>query len=285
MGTYFTILTCRNSEADIQRSLLSLKNQTLKPEYVIVIDDGSSDRTAEILKDLKNDWENLYIITNPDLGYDIGRVVSNWNKALKLVSDKNLRKTDYHMISADDALYEQNYADKIVRHMDADSKLAIVSGVFNDDEFNTPSGGGRFIRNSFFIYKYGFYPEKMGYESAVLYMALHDGYTYTILKDARLIHMRELGANHRFYEFGAGMRSLGFHPLFVFARFITYFVKGKPIGRRGALNMLYYYLAFSPNKSGYRSIYDKEIRDFVRSTQCTRIKNIWKNIVLHVSKQ
>ena len=275
MGTYFTIVTCRNSQDKIEEALISLKDQKLEPEAVIVIDDGSTDNTPKILKELQGNWNNLHIITNPDLGYDIGRVVNNWNKALKLAKELNL-KTDYHMISADDVIYEKNYVEKIVTYMNANPKLAIVSGTYNDNIDKVPLGGGRFVRNSFFIPKYEYYPEKMGYESAILYMALRDGYTYTILKDARLKHTRDLGTNHRFYEFGAGMRSLGYHPMFVLGRFLVYFLTGKPIGRRGALNMLYYYLTFVPKENGYNSMYDKEIRDFVRSTQCIRIKKIFK---------
>jgi glycosyltransferase involved in cell wall biosynthesis len=84
MGTYNVIVTCRNSEKSIESTLNSLINQSIKPEYIIVVDDGSSDNTNNILKDIQSKYENLYIITNPDLGYNIGRVVYNLNKALKI---------------------------------------------------------------------------------------------------------------------------------------------------------------------------------------------------------
>ena len=75
MGTYNVIVTCRNSETSIESTLNSLINQSIKPEYIIVVDDGSSDNTNNILKDIQSKYENLYIITNPDFGYNIGRVV------------------------------------------------------------------------------------------------------------------------------------------------------------------------------------------------------------------
>ena len=43
MSNYFAIVTCRNSENNIRDALSSLKEQTLSAEYVIVINDGSSD--------------------------------------------------------------------------------------------------------------------------------------------------------------------------------------------------------------------------------------------------
>ena len=86
-------MTSRNSEDSIKSALLSLRNQELKPEYVIVIDDGSKDNTPVILDELKHNWGELFIITNPDVGYDIRRVVSNWNAALQLVKKSNLVST------------------------------------------------------------------------------------------------------------------------------------------------------------------------------------------------
>ena len=98
MGRYFSIVTCRNSESEIEKAINSLLKQTIKPRYIIVVDDGSTDNTPNILNRLKSKNDNIYVITNPDLGYDIGRVVKNWNSAINLARDFKLEKTDYHMI-------------------------------------------------------------------------------------------------------------------------------------------------------------------------------------------
>ena len=102
MGSYYAIVTCRNSENEIENAIISLLKQTTRPKYVIVVDDGSTDGTSKILEELKSKNDRLYLITNPDLGYDIGRVVKNWNSAIRLARKLNLEKTDYHMISTDD---------------------------------------------------------------------------------------------------------------------------------------------------------------------------------------
>ena len=67
MGTYYAIVTCRNSQDDIEKSILSLHNQTIKPNYIIVIDDGSKDNGPMILEELSKKIDNLFIVTNPDL--------------------------------------------------------------------------------------------------------------------------------------------------------------------------------------------------------------------------
>jgi len=272
LGSYFAIVTCRNSEANIERALLSLRDQTIVPAYVIVVDDGSRDRTPEMLKKIQAGWPELHVITNPDLGYDIARVVSNWNKAINYARQNNLPATDYHMLSADDTVYEKDYAEKLMRRMDL-GEIAVASGNYGEHHAVTPHGAGRFVSNRFFDKRHNLYPEKMGYESLVLHTAVQQGYACAVFDDARFEHVRPLGTNHHFYEFGASMRTLGYHPLFVLGRFLVYFVTGRPIGRVGALYMLYYYLSYKPKEAGYDSMHDGDVRSFIRKHQLKRIRS------------
>jgi glycosyltransferase involved in cell wall biosynthesis len=271
MGTYNVIVTCRNSEKSIESTLNSLINQSIKPEYIIVVDDGSSDNTNNILKDIQSKYENLYIITNPDLGYNIGRVVYKWNKALKFAKKLKLKSTDYHMIAPDDAEYEENYCQKIIRQMDSDQSIVIASGNYDMNDYTMPRGAGRLIRNSFFFSLYSYYPEKMGYETIIFYSALQNNFKYKVIPEARFVHTRTLGSNHHFYEFGASMRTLGYHPVFVLGRFFKYLISGKPIGRLGSIHMLYYYLSYKPKEKGYDSMFDGETRKNIRRIQTKRI--------------
>jgi len=275
VGSYYAIVTCRNSENEIENAVNSLLKQSAKPRYIIVVDDGSTDNTNSILQGIKLKNENIYILTNPNLGYDIGRVVKNWNSAINLAKNTNLESTDYHMISTDDTHYEELYAAKIMRKMDYDDKIAISSGNYDDNNYTTPHGAGRFVRSSFFDNVLGRYPEKMGYESVILQLSLYHGFKNVVNNEARFSHTRPLGTNHQFYEFGASMRTLGYHPLFVLGRFVQCFLAGKPMGRLGAIRMLYYYLTYEPKKEGYDSMYDPEIRKAIRIRQKTRILQIF----------
>ncbi|MGN6629080.1 MAG: glycosyltransferase family A protein [Candidatus Nitrosocosmicus sp.] len=276
MGSYYGIVTCRNSAENIEKAILSLMDQTLKPEYIITIDDGSTDNTPLILKELQKRFSNLHIITNQDLGYDIKRVVNNLNKAIKLTIERKLKETDYHMIGTDDTIYEKNYAQKIISFMDQNRKFAVVSGVFDNNIHSSPHGAGRFVRNSFFKQIHKFYPERMGYESYILITAQKNNFDIKVLHDAKFEHIRQLGQDHHFYEFGASMRTMGYHPIFALGRFFKYFITNKPIGRLGSIYMLYYYLFYKPKEEGYDSMYPKDMREFVRKMQYKRMKSILK---------
>lgn len=277
MNTYFVIVTCRNSEHNIKQSLSSLKDQTVKPEYIIVINDGSTDRTQEILNDIqKNSNGSLHVIQHPDWGYDVNRTVKNWNEAIKLTKDKDLQKTEYHLIATDDTVYSNDYAEKIIAFMDSNLQVAVVSGSYARDKPSMPHGAGRFVRNSFFQNAswQGYYPEQMGFESAILYEANSCGFATYVLNEAKFQHTRPLGRVHKFREFGASMRTLGYHPLFAIARFLKYFVTGKVTGRIGSLYMLYYYVTYRPKSEGYDSMYGKKIRHHVRQKQINKLKDI-----------
>ena len=160
--------------------------------------------------------------------------------------------------------------------MGSNPSVAIVSGSYSKYKPVMPHGAGRFIRNSFFekTFWQGYYPEQMGYESAILYEASHCGYSYIVIAQAKFEHIRPLGETHNFYEFGASMRTLGYHPVFALGRFLKYFITGEITGRLGATYMLYYYLTYTPKSVGYDSMYDKDIRQYIRKEQVQRMKSL-----------
>jgi glycosyltransferase involved in cell wall biosynthesis len=281
LSDYFVILTCRNSQNSIRIAISALLKQTVAPEYIIVINDGSNDETAMILQEIQSACHYLYVITHPDRGYDITRVVKNWNEAISFSKRSGLKSTKFHLIATDDTEYGPDYVKMLLNSMDSNENIAIASGTYSEYTPVMPHGAGRMVRNSFLedsIWK-GYYPEKMGYESAVLYEAARSGYEYLILSESRFKHTKPLGQGHKFYEFGASMQTLGYHPLFVISRFLKYLVTGEVTGRVGALYMLYYYLSYKPKTEGYDSLYDERIRLYVRNTQMKRLKDIITGLV------
>ena len=151
--------------------------------------------------------------------------------------------------------------------MDSNPLVAVASGNYANYKVVAPHGAGRFVRNSFFENSvwHGYYPEQMGSESAILFEARRSGYLYAVIEDAKFEHTRILGQGYNFYEFGAGMRTLGYHPLSVLVRFLKCFTMGEDIGRIGAIYMLYYYLTFTPKDDGYNRMFDQSLRNYVRA--------------------
>ncbi|RAO98572.1 hypothetical protein PW5551_08800 [Petrotoga sp. 9PW.55.5.1] len=58
------ILVCRNEEMTIRKSLLSLIKQSYEPYEIVVVDGKSTDKTVEIVREIKRDFSNIKIINN-----------------------------------------------------------------------------------------------------------------------------------------------------------------------------------------------------------------------------
>ena len=71
---YCVITPCRDEEEFAERSIASVLVQTLHPTAWVVVDDGSTDRTPEILRELLADVPWARVVTNPRHG---GRVLGS----------------------------------------------------------------------------------------------------------------------------------------------------------------------------------------------------------------
>ena len=278
--SWFAVVTARNSEDTISGTLMSVLHQDAAPSLVIVVDDGSSDSTPKKLAEIRERFAQLKVITNEDRGYDIRRIVHNWNKALQLADEQG--GADYHFITADDCVFSPGYVSSLLDHFEEDPKLAVASGTrglrIRAAEENLPEGAGRLVLQSFFKTVGGRYPPKYGYESWVLYKALQQGYHVNKFVDLKYAHSRKFGSQHRFVEYGAMMRCLGYYPPYALARSVRNILRGSgefPVG--ASVRMLIDYLFAGcvyrgdPYYVEYDQYYERDFRGFVSSLQKARL--------------
>ena len=89
---YIVISPARNEEKNIEYTIKSVLSQTIKPLKWIIVDDGSTDKTAEIIKRYAqgNDWISL--IQVPDRGYyDLmeGGEIKAFYRAYETIKNEN----------------------------------------------------------------------------------------------------------------------------------------------------------------------------------------------------
>ena len=60
--TVGVIVTVYNLELYVKEALMSAVNQSLKPDRIIVIDDGSTDNSRKVIQDFRANFE---LVTNP----------------------------------------------------------------------------------------------------------------------------------------------------------------------------------------------------------------------------
>jgi len=77
------VIPCFNSLKTLERAVESVFNQTLCPNELILVDDGSTDKTVELMYNLKGKYSNFSIIII-ELGADLGVSTarnSGWDKS------------------------------------------------------------------------------------------------------------------------------------------------------------------------------------------------------------
>ena len=67
------IVPVHNGEAYLEKCIESIVTQDYEKLEILVINDGSTDETAEICSRLSEQYENLQIIEMPDLGVSMAR--------------------------------------------------------------------------------------------------------------------------------------------------------------------------------------------------------------------
>jgi glycosyltransferase involved in cell wall biosynthesis len=274
--SYWTLITVKNGEDTIIKSVESILSQTSPPSLICIVDDGSSDKTPIILSELKKSHNDIIdVITLPDKGYDIRRIVHNWNKACEYVK-KNGKSYCYLLISSDDIVFPKYYVEKLIIKAEENPKLVIVSGsrgLGPSDQVSFPEGAGRLIKISYFEQIGYSHPPYYGYESWILYKALQMGYQVNKLNDVKYEHLREFGSGHKFVEYGPAMRCLGYHPLFIIIRVMRNLINSNAgISRAASIRMLFDYMNKTKwLKDPYFHYFESDLRFFVQSFQKKRL--------------
>jgi stress-induced morphogen len=270
---YWVVVVARNAAKTITNTIESLLRQTIQPTKIVVVDDGSTDETHEILAAYSQKHQQITIIDRPNEGYDIRRVPKNIN--LSLQSNIEL-ETDYTMISGDDCEYPTDYCESVMSMMAQNPRLVVASG--HPSQFglqtyeHTPSGSGRII-NTMFLKEIGFkFPVKAGWEAWLLYEASQSGYRTELLKGISYVHVRPRGAKHAFTYWGAAMYTLGYHPLYAMGRITKNAVKDS---LRSSMGLLRGYLTAKIGSSDpFLSPFEPSFRRFVHRQQSREISRV-----------
>ena len=271
---YWVVVVARNAAQNILATLTSLLRQTLPPIRIVVVNDGSSDKTSEILAQASHENPIIRVLTLPDRGYDIRRVPSNVNLAIGFSS--NL-KTEYFMISGDDCTYPPDYVASLIGRMSDNAKIAVASGRPSQlgvvSREHSPSGSGRVVRVSFMHDVGNKFPIRAGWEAWLLFKAEQVGLETKMFNEFVYAHVRPRGAGHQFTYWGAAMYTLGYHPLYALGRVVRALVKLTSL--KASMGFVKGYLTAALGSSDrFIAPFDPSLRKFVSIQQRREIARV-----------
>ncbi len=197
---------CRDEERTLERTIASVRAQTLPPAEWVIVDDGSRDRTPEILARAAADLPWLTVVRREDRGFRKlgGGVIDAFYDGLAAA------RPDYDFVAKMDVDLEfsPRYLERLIEEFGRDPKLAAASGkVFRPEgdglveEFiidEMVAGQFKLYRRDAFEQIGGFVRELM-WDGIDFHRARMAGWTTRSFDDPelRLIHLRLMGSSDR----------------------------------------------------------------------------------------
>ncbi len=224
---YVLVTPVRNEQETIGRTIASVLKQTWPPREWVIVSDGSTDATDEIIAKAAADhpWIRLLAL-QPRRGRSFAAVVHNTEAGIRQLG---FRDYDYIGLLDSDVIFQEDYFEQIIRRFEGESALGLAGGVVIDvglprdvfprNRLDVP-GAVQFFRRQCFEGIGGLIPiPEGGWDSLTCAMARMNGYQTRLFTDLVVDHLKprnigEGGVIRRKWQMGVRDYALGYHPLF-----------------------------------------------------------------------
>lgn len=282
---YVLITSARNEEAFVAKTLESVTKQTRLPERWIIVDDGSTDNTAEVIAGFAAIHPWITLARNPRReGRNFAAKANAVNAALA-----QMQSLEFEVLGNLDAdtSFGPDYMDFLMRKFEADPRLGVAGTPFTQeggyDSTRDSFEGENFVAGPCQLFRRDCFREIGGYVAnpaggvdwIALMTARMKGWTTRSFADKRYHHHRSMGTAERSpiaAQFAYGQKDyyLGGSTLWQLFR-MTYRLANKPYVAGGlALGGGYFWAAIKRVK---RPVSDELMR-FHRAEQMKKLRNI-----------
>lgn len=279
---YVLITPAKNEENYIEKTIQAVISQTILPLRWIIVNDGSVDRTNEIVSAYAGKYKFIQVISNSgDSCHNFGSKVKAFNAGYKMLG--NFKYNFIGNIDAD-VSFNSNYFERILKEFECNPRLGIGGGVilelqagrFNklDYDLNSVAGAVQLFRRRCYDDIGGYvYSEIGGIDAVAEGMARMNGWEVKTFSEIEVYHHRPIGIGTKkniftkCFRYGLHENLIGNHPVFVIAKGIK-LVFNKPYFLGGLL-MICGYL-WSWIRKDIRPVPNNYIK-YIRSEQKYRI--------------
>lgn len=218
---YYIIIPAYNEEAFIALTLQSLVSQTVLPKKVVVVNDNSTDKTAEIVLDFAKDHPFITLVNKTSSAVHLpgSKVIQAFHKGFETIDDQY----DIIVKLDGDLILPNNYFETILNIFEKDPKVGMAGGfayIEKDGKWILENLTDKdHIRGAFKAYRkecflqIGNLKPAMGWDTVD--ELLSKFYGWKVVTDASLIvkHLKPTGANYNKaarYKQGESFYTLGY---------------------------------------------------------------------------
>ena len=123
---YYIVIPTYNEEKFISLTLQSIVEQTVLPSKIVVVNDGSTDKTEEIVNSFAEKYSFIAAVnkTSDAIHLPGSKVIQAFQKGLETLDD------NYDIIVKIDAdlIFPSNYFETIIQHFQSDERIGMVGG-------------------------------------------------------------------------------------------------------------------------------------------------------------
>jgi glycosyltransferase involved in cell wall biosynthesis len=286
--SYVLITPARNEENLIEKVILSVTAQTVLPTKWVIVNDGSTDATAEIVGRYaqKHPWIELFNLpTHRDRSFAAKAFAVN-------AGMEKFKGLDFEVVGNLDAdvSFDPDYMEFLMGKFQQDPKLGVAGTIFREhgyssatDSFegqNHVAGGCQMFRRRCFEEVGGYVPNPAGgVDWIAVTTARMKGWTTRSFREKSFFHYRSLGTAERsrlasIFSYGEKDYYLGNHPLWEAFR-ITYRATKKPLVI-GAVALGAGYLSAFLRRM--KRPVSRELMRFHRKEQMLKLRTILKSM-------
>jgi biofilm PGA synthesis N-glycosyltransferase PgaC len=289
LAPYVVITPAHNEEGFIDKTIESMIRQTLPPVKWVIVDDGSTDRTAEIVRRylVKYPWIEL-VQMPPRTDRSFPGKVKAFDAGYQRVT-----KVQHEIIGNLDAdiAFEHDHFEFLVRKFSEDAALGVVGCVFKEEGYSTirdSFGGHEPASGQCQLFRRQCWEQIGGYKlihgGGEDWMAATTarmlGWKTKSFREKCSIHLRPTGSAQQgvlsvAFSYGEQDYYLGGHPVWETFR-MAYHATKRPYLIRGLALGLGYYCALLRRTPRPVS---RELMAFHRKEQMTKLKIILKSLL------
>ena len=282
--SYVLVTAAYNEEAHIADTLRSVANQSALPCRWVIVSDGSTDRTDEIVLEWAKHHQFIeFVRVDRSARHSFAAKVHALREGFARLTDIQY---DFIGVLDADVSFGQDYFVGLMGHFSSEPRLGIAGGdieqhvdgvvVPRSKDLSSVAGAVQFLRRECFEQTAGLPALRCGGEDAAMEItARMHGWQTRTFPELKVVHFGLVGGGaggpiRARFKGGRVNADVGFHPLYLLARTV-YRVKDRPY----LLCSLAELAGFAVGKaSNRRPSLDREVVRFLRREQLTKLRRL-----------